>query len=329
LHLSFDAEGRVTRCEGTPHLLLGDHFERDGRPLAGDERRALLAAIAAAPELDVVAPDAATEAVVARYSGEVERLKKTIVGVAVEDLCLERIPGEGQSAVCDARATQANGGDIQQLVAQAYLARGLEADVAIQNGGGARVDIPAGPISVNDVYTLLPFGNTLVELRMTGAEIRRVLEEAVANFMDNTDGSSGAYPYAANLRWELDLSQAPGRRFANIQIRRRGASEWRPLEDAASVTVVTNSFLAGGGDGYATFKQVSDAGRAANTFVDYAQGFIDYLQQDLGGAAPGDPILATPPEVRALPCADYSTQRFIAPDGRLRQPDPRVLRACD
>lgn len=328
LHLSFDADGHVTHCEGTPHLLLGERLARDGQPLEGEERQRVLDIIAATPELDIVTPAPATQTLIARYSAQVERLKQTIVGVAVQDLCLERVPGQGLSALCDMRATQAHGGDIQQLVTAAYLARAPVADVAIQNAGGVRIDIPAGPISISDVYSLLPFANTLVELRLSGAEIRTALEEAVAGFMDHADGSGGAYPVAANLRWELDLSRPYGRRFSRIQIRSRGASDWRPLRDDEEVVVVTNSFLAGGGDGYATFKRASEEERATDTFIDYAQGFIDYLQQDLGGAAPGDPILATPPEIRALPCADYSTQRFVDGLGRLLPPDPATPPAC-
>ncbi|MBK1716405.1 bifunctional metallophosphatase/5'-nucleotidase [Thiocystis violacea] len=329
LRLGFDSQGRVIQCAGTPHLLLGDSFERDGRPLEGADRQAVLGRIDSAPELGIVEPDAATTAVIDLYSRDVERLKTTLVGVASENLCLERVPGQGLSAICDARATQANGGDIQQLVSAAYLARGFESDVAIQNAGGVRIDLPAGAISIDDVHRLLPFSNTLVNLRMTGAEIRQALETAVSSFMDRTDGSTGAYPYAANLRWELDLSQPKGRRFSNIEIRRKGGIQWTSLEDADQVTVVTNSFLARGGDGFSTFKAVSDSGRAVDTFIDYAQGFIDYLQQDLGGARPGDPILANPPEVRPLACSEYSTRRFVNAGGKVQRPDPEVPRACE
>ncbi|QGU31963.1 bifunctional metallophosphatase/5'-nucleotidase [Thermochromatium tepidum ATCC 43061] len=328
LHLEFDADGRVRRCAGTPHLLLGERFVRAGRPLETEARQAVHAAIAAASELDLVTPDPAIQTLIARYSGQVAQLAQTIVGVAVQDLCLERLPGEGASAVCDPHVTQAHGGDIQQLVTAAFLARVPEAEVAIQNAGGVRIDIPSGPIRLSDVYRLLPFDNTLVKLRLTGAEIRSVLEEAVAGFLDRPDGSSGAYPVAANLRWALDLTRPTGQRFSRIEMRPRGAPEWRPLMDEETVVVVTNSFLAGGGDGYATFKRASEEGRASDTFIAYAQAFIDYLQQDLGGAAPGDPILATPPEVRPLPCADYSTQVFVDGLGRLLQTDPALPSGC-
>lgn len=59
----------------------------------------------------------------------------------------------------------AHGGDIQQLVAQAFLEQGQRfggADISLQNGGGVRVDIAQGDITVGRIYTLLPFKNTLV-----------------------------------------------------------------------------------------------------------------------------------------------------------------------
>jgi len=328
LHLDFDAQGRVSACSGTPHLLLGDEFVADDAPLDETRRAALLDLVAATPELDIVTPDPDTEALIAVYGEEVEALKASLVGVSTNNLCLERVPGDGRSAICDVRATQANGGDIQQLVTHAYLMRSFEADVAIQNAGGVRIDLPAGDISINDAYTLLPFANTLVNLEMTGAEIRAVLEEAVANFLDN-NGSTGSYPYAANLRWDVDLSQPAGSRFSNIEIKRKGGTDWVALRDDDAVTVVTNSFIAAGRDGYFTFGDVSADGRVVDTYIDYAQAFIDYLQQDLGGAAAGDPILETPPQVWPIPCSEYSTQRFTNAEGVLQLPDPEVPRACE
>lgn len=276
----------------------------------------------------MVEPDPIASGVLAGYAEQVEELKTLVVGRVEEDLCLERVPGQGPSAMCDVAATRANGWDIQQLVTEAYLQRSFEADIALQNAGGVRIDIPAGELTLETVFTLLPFANTLVNLEMTGAEIKQVLEEAVTNFADN-EGSTGSYPYAANLRWDIDLSQPAGSRFSNIESRFRDTDQWVPLTDEAQVTVVTNSFIAAGRDGYFTFGDVSDDGRVTDTFIDYAQAFVDYLQQNVGGAAPGDPILATPPLATAVPCEAYSTQQFTNADGVLQVPDPAVGRACE
>ena len=59
------------------------------------------------------------------------------------------------------------------------------------------------------VSVFLPFANTLVELTMTGAEIHQVLEEALDYAMSD-DGSIGAYPCAAGLRWPIDTRRPKG-----------------------------------------------------------------------------------------------------------------------
>lgn len=317
LNAAFNDAGEIVGCGGTPHLLLGDTFAREDAELVGDERQAVLDLIAATPELSIVAPDSVSQSMLDVFAEEVDVLKTTVIGVVGEDLCLERIPGQGRSAICDPKATQANGGDIQQLVTQAFLARSFEADIALQNAGGVRVDIPAGDITINDAFTLLPFANTLVNLELTGAEIKQVLEESVSNFLDTDDGSTGSYPYAANLRWHVDLGQPAGERFSNIEIRRRGSDAWLPLADDDVVKTVTNSFLAGGRDGWFTFGDVSDAGRVTDTFIDYAQAFIDYVEQDLQG-------IVEPPA-----CENYSTQLFTDIDGTTLLPDAAFPRACE
>lgn len=334
LNVQFNSEGEVVACDGTPHLLLGDTFERDdangdSQSLTGDDLQVVLDIIAATDELGIVVPDPAAQTLLDGYASQLDVLRETVVGIATEDLCLERIPDQGRSGIpgCQDK-TRVNGGDIQQLVAEAFLQRGFEADVAIQNAGGVRIDVPAGDITIDTVFTLLPFANTLVYLDMTGAEIKQVVEEAVFQFLDQDPaGSSGSYPYAANLRWDADLSQPFGARFSNFEIRFRGTDAWVPLTDDAQVKVVTNDFIAAGRDNYLTFGVVSDEGRITDTFIDYAQAFMDYLQQNVGGASPGDPILAIPPEVAALACGDYSTQSFVNADGEPKL--PTVPRSCE
>lgn len=303
LNIGWDADGNVSECNGTPHLLLGDDFLRrpadggDRAPLEGDDLAEVMAFIEATPELSIVEMDEFAEATLAYYSDQVGDLVETEIGVATEDLCLERIPGQGRSAICDVEDTAVMGGDIQQAVTAGFLARSFEADIALQNAGGVRVDIPAGPLTIADAYELLPFSNTMVNMTMTGAEIAAVLEEA-ATFAVLPDGSTGAYPYAAGLRWDVDLSAADGSRFSNLEVKGRDAAEWTPLDPAANYTVVTNSFIAAGRDGYFTFGKVSADGRAVDTFIEYAQSFIDYVVIDREGV------------LSKIPAEDYSTQNF-------------------
>lgn len=304
LNVNFDADGVVTSCDGTPHLLLNDTFQRrpdpdsDREELTGAARQGVLDFIAATPELSIVTPDADAQAILDTFSGQVAVLEQEVVGSAAADLCLERIPGQGRSQICDVSATAQMGGDIQQIVTDAFRVRAFESDFALQNAGGVRIDIPAGEISIADAFELLPFANTIVNLEMTGTEINAVLEEAIA-FALNPDGSTGAYPYASGLRWDADMNAAEGSRVTNLQMRPSGTMTWVPLVLGDTYTVATNSFIASGQDGYVTFGTVSDDGRVVDTLLDYAQSFIDYLEQDVAGGVLNKP-----------PAGDYSTQNF-------------------
>ena len=315
-NLSFD-QGRNVGCGGTPHFLIGNVTrQRPGTgtsntnpaifdPLTPAESAELQAVVDAAPSVSLVTPNAASQAILDGFSAQVNVLNQQVIASAAEPLCLRRVPDRPRTGICApgtvaaSGATQeANGGFIQQIVTDAFLARAFRADIALQNGGGVRIDLPTGNITLGDAYRLLPFSNTLVEIELSGAEVAQVLEEAVANYQDN-GGSDGSYPYGSAIRWDLDEGAPAGSRFSNIEVRADDGT-WGPIDPASTYVVVTNSFLAGGGDGWNTFRTAVDQGRSVDTFINYAQGFIDWVEQDLGGGAVSVPL----PE-------DFSTQSFV------------------
>ncbi len=308
LAVSFD-QGKNVGCVGTPHLLVDDFTREDPETeedvaVDGAELAEIEAIIGTIPSVSIVEPKPSSQQILDVYSAEVEVLSQEVIGAAAEPLCLGRLPGDSRGApfctpdqvAASGARSDVNGGFIQQIVTDAFLARAFRADIALQNAGGVRVTLPAGDISIGDAYTVLPFANTLVEMEMTGAEISAVLEEAVTNFVDN-GGSTGSYPYGSAIRWDVDLSQAAGSRFSNIEVRADDGT-WSAIDPAATYVVVTNSFLAAGRDGWTTFGTVTAGGRTVDTFIDYAQGFIDWIEQDAGGA-----ISVPSPE-------DFSTQSF-------------------
>jgi 5'-nucleotidase len=313
LHLDF-ADGTLTGCDGTPHLLVGSFTRTDDAdvtaPIVGEELAAIEAAIEAIPTVSIVEPDPGSQAILDTFAEQTDRLAAEVVGTATEPLCLNRLPGDTRSeGICDqaqaaasGAAADVNGGFIQQIVTDAFLARAFRADLALQNAGGVRIAIPAGHISVATAYELLPFANTLVELELTGAEVVRSLEDAAANFVDDPDGSDGSYPYGSAIRWVADLSRPAGSRFSDVEVRAEDGT-WAPIDVEATYVVVTNSFLATGGDGYVTFAAAAAEGRIVDTGIDYAQGFIDWLAEDAGG------------EVVVPPASEFSTQAYTPPAG--------------
>ncbi len=307
LDVLFDVDGNVLSCAGTPHLLLGDEFARDdgngeSAIVEGDALASLQAVIAATPELSIVRPDEAATATLQGYADQTAELSAAVIGTVTEDLCLERIPGQGRSSLCDVSETQSMGSDIANLVALAFKSQSNTSDLAIQNAGGVRIDIPAGPISIGDAYTLLPFSNTLLEIDMTGAEVISTLEDAL-DFALAEDGSTGAYPYASGLRWNIDATQDKGKRFSMVEVKLKGESEWSAIQPDAVYKVVTNDFIAGGQDGYLTLGEISDD-KKTDTFLDYAQSFVDHVQ--------------TTGVITRLPASEYSTQRYINAEGVLQ-----------
>jgi len=149
---------------------------------------------------------------------------------------------------------------------------------------------------MGDAYKLLPFANTLVEMDMSGAEIKLVLEEAI-EYALQPDGSDGAFPYAAGLRWHVDSTRAAGNRLSEMEYKGRSDADWVPLNMEKMYRIVTNNYIAAGRDGYLSFKTVKDDGRYEDTYLDYAQSFVDYVK-DRGSIA-------------KLPFSEYSTRSFV------------------
>jgi len=124
------------------------------------------------------------------------------------------------------------------------------ADIALQNGGGIRASIKPGKITYRDILTVLPFGNTLYVMELTGAEIMKVLEYAATI----PDGK-GAHLQTSGLTWVND-----GGKPVDVEV------DGEPIDLNKTYVVVTNNYMAGGGDGYLMLKEWSEKG--------YDTGFV-------------------------------------------------------
>jgi 5'-nucleotidase/UDP-sugar diphosphatase len=287
LTLNFNNRGEIERCAGQASLLIGSSFKRQDSAGAwvavdGATHRQIIQALQGVPTLRVTEPDAAAALTLAGYSAQVSARKAEAIGTASEALCLVRVPGESTNRSagvtgCESANTLARGSDAAQIVAESFLAGSLAADIAVQNAGGVRIPIAAGTLSMNTAFTLLPFTNVLVELPLTGQQVIQVLEDAVAHHLD-AGQSSGSHPYAAGLRWRLDMSQPRGARFSKVQVRHRSTGLWSPIETARTYTVATNDFIASGKDGYTTFGTVFATGKAVNSYMLYTQTLVDHVR---------------------------------------------------
>ena len=307
LRVSFDENGTVQDCMGNPVTPIDTEVfaytfetapdDEEDRVLEAADAQIVASALIDLPEVVTGSASQQMESLIAGFDDEVSVLEQTVISTAAEDLCLERFPGEGRSsAPCTRADTFLRGSDISNLVAKGFLMVTPTADIAIQNGGGVRTDVFEGPYTIADAFTLLPFSNTLVTLDLSGEQVVTVLEDALSNHIDD-GGSTGSYPYASGLRYDVDASMPAGMRVSNVEVNTRLAGDWAPIEPTETYTVVTNDFIASGRDGYDTFGEVFDTGNFVDTFTEYAQGWIDFNE-----------MVGT---LERLPDEEYSTQSYI------------------
>ena len=160
----------------------------------------------------------------------------------------------------DVRSKETNMGDLitDALVWKAEK-EGVDVDAALTNGGGIRAAIKAGDITKKDINTVMPFGNTLAIVKVTGAELLEALE--ASTFCTPT--TVGGFPQVSGINFTIDTAKAfdagdnyPGSTYAapktinRVSIQSVGGKAFSMTD---TYTIVTNNFSAGGGDTYYAF----------------------------------------------------------------------------
>ncbi|MBD0425034.1 5'-nucleotidase C-terminal domain-containing protein [Streptomyces sp. TRM S81-3] len=179
------------------------------------------------------------------------------------------------------------------LIADAQLAYGKEldpeTDLALMNSGGIRAPLTYaakageddGVVTYAEGFTVQPFANTVNLQDFTGAQVIQVLKEQVS-------GSNAEAPkilqVSSGLTYTLDLTKTGADRVVTDSIRLNGAA----IDPAATYRVATNSFLAGGGDGFPTL------GQGTNDVVgaDDLKALEQYLTANSSATAPIAPPAA-------------------------------------
>jgi len=307
LDVEFDEDGVVTACSGTPTLMLGDGFKQkdtEGNKVEvdADTKASILAIINTHPNLEVVTEEASTLDTLQSFKDKVDEKKSTSIGIASERLGHNRIPGDNK----DGGGALPLGSDIAPIVAKSFYDLSNRADACIQNAGGVRVAIEEGNITMGDAYTLLPFANTLFEIEMKGSEVKQVLEDAIDEAIyGGEDGvkSTGAFPYAYALKYDVDTNGTKDNRILNLEIKNRATGTWSLINQDEMYVIVTNSYIAAGKDGYTTFKTVQDErGKGVDTYLDYALSFVRYVEN----------ITDNNESAKKLPAEDHCIKSFNA-----------------
>ncbi len=155
------------------------------------------------------------------------------------------------------------------------------ANVAITNAGGIRSDSVYGPGNVTggDVFNTLPFENTLVTVRLTGAELKRVLASQIVTQESEVGAQYGAEvsQQVSGVRFEW-VPHENATKVRDVSINRAGPDgepRWVPLRENETYEVTVNSYMAAGGDGY----PLEDAPRVSETDKLLATTVVEYLER--------------------------------------------------
>ncbi|MCQ4199612.1 bifunctional metallophosphatase/5'-nucleotidase [Streptomyces sp. NPDC058783] len=192
------------------------------------------------------------------------------------------------SADIDRNGTESPLGD---LIADAQFAYGKaqdpETDLALMNPGGIRAPLTYaasgaegdGVVTYAEGFTVQPFANTVNLRDYTGAQLIQVLKEQVSG---PNEASPKILQISSGLTYTLDLTKSGADRVVTDSIRLNGA----PIDPTATYRVASNSFLAGGGDGFTTLGE----GTNERVGADDLAAFEQYLTANSSAT---DPI--TPP----------------------------------
>ena len=176
------------------------------------------------------------------------------------------------SGLRDLGGVRAGETNLGNIITDGMLAKAKEIDpstvIAFQNGGGIRTSIPQGPITYGQAISVLPFGNSLALVELSGAELKQVFEHSVKDYPKE----SGGFLHVAGMKLIFDGKADAGNRVVSITI------DGVEIDADKSYKVATNVFTAQGGDGYDMLKKAYEDGRVSEPgFVDW-ESFAEHMK---------------------------------------------------
>lgn len=203
--------------------------------------------------------DAQALATLKPFKDKVEELSNTVTGASAS-IALDNPRTGGDNTKPSVRKNETPLGN---LITDGMLKKAKQYNndviMALQNGGGIRAGINQGPITVGEVITVLPFGNTLATMSLTGKELKEALEVSVGQY----PAENGGFLHVSGAKVEFDSSKAKGQRIVKVSYM-DGQGKYVEIQDNVTYTIATNAFTAKGGDGYDVFKKAYEEGRVTD-----------------------------------------------------------------
>jgi 5'-nucleotidase/UDP-sugar diphosphatase len=196
-------------------------------------------------------PDPAVAAVLQPFADQMAKDLDTVIATSTGEFAhtvkgLTAYPRRDDSALSNVLVDAMRDATSQKI--------GRQVDVFLQNGGGIRAPLPTGPITKKNVYTVLPFDNTIMTATLTGAQIQEMLEKkalvtAVANYNEKFSGPDGSFLQVSGMSYTLDLA---AKTVSDVKI------GGQPVDPAKTYLIATQNFMMTGGDGYTILKSAAN-----------------------------------------------------------------------
>lgn len=276
LDVDFSSEGIVEAIDGNIVIpVSGPYLQKnaEGALVEVDEavKASIESSIEESPILTLAEKSQTVEDIINPYLEEMQTSLETVIGTISTDMSADRIPTPF------AKDEEPTGSKAAFVVAQAFARANPRIDVAIQNVGGVRSAFFEGEFTISQAITTLPFSNTVVMMDMTGEEIIAVLNQAA--YYSLNSGSTGAFPAAAKLRYDVFLSEEEGKVIQNVEVQ-NDVGLWSDIVLTDVYTVSTNSFTALGKDNYLEFEKVREKASAnfEDTYINYYVPLKEYIE---------------------------------------------------
>ncbi|MCS5500231.1 5'-nucleotidase C-terminal domain-containing protein [Lysinibacillus sp. A4] len=211
-------------------------------------------------DLGKVAEDETLVKLLAPYKAKVDEVNNKEIGVTLKEALAN--PRASETSLESVRSNETALGNIitDGMLAKAQKYTDKTVVMALQNGGGIREAIPAGNITVGQVITVLPFGNTLALMDTTGAELKAAFEVS----LKNAPKENGGFLHIAGAKLQYDSSKEVGSRVVSIEYLDKATGKYVAIEDGKTYTVATNAYTAKGGDGLDMFAKAYEEGRVTD-----------------------------------------------------------------
>ncbi|MCH8614703.1 bifunctional metallophosphatase/5'-nucleotidase [Sphingomonas sp. SM33] len=191
--------------------------------------------------------DAAEQTLVLRYAAAVAPIASRVIGRLAEKASTDA--DDGESAAADLIADS-------MLAATRASGEGA-AQIALVNATGVRVPLPAGDVLYKDAFSMMPFGNNLLVMTLTGGQLKAALEQQYAAPLRTGKTKPAALAPSEGFNYAVDMSKPESSRVFDMRL------NGKPIRPDAHYRVVVNNYVASGGDGLSAFTQgtgVTDKG---------------------------------------------------------------------